>query len=263
MPESDARESMVRFDHVTKAFGDLQVLRGIDIDVARGERITIIGPSGSGKSTILRLLMTLEKPTSGEIVVDGESLWSDAFAGESRRAEERRLQRLRRKIGMVSQHFELFPHLTVLKNLTLAPRKVLGMANDQAVARAEELLEKVGLADKRDVYPGTLSGGQKQRVAIARALALEPQVMCFDEVTSALDPELVGEVLQVVRDLAAQTDMTMLFVTHQMEFAREVSDRILFMDGGVVVERGAPAAVLDEPQEERTQAFLQAVLSSH
>jgi polar amino acid transport system ATP-binding protein len=254
-----ATEPIVRFEEVTKAFGELVVLRELDFDVAPAEKVTIIGPSGSGKTTILRVLMTLEKPNAGVIWVDGDPLWHMENAGTLVEANEKHLREVRGKIGMVFQHFNLFPHMTALRNIYEAPVHVLGMQKEQAIARAEELLEKVGLQDKKDHYPAQLSGGQKQRVAIARALAMRPKVMLFDEVTSALDPELVGEVLNVIRELAEEGEMAMLLVTHEMGFAREVSDRVVFFDNGQVVEQGPPAAIFDDPQNARTQQFLGAM----
>lgn len=252
--------SIVRFDSVTKAFGDLVVLNQLKLEVAPGEKIAIIGPSGSGKTTILRILMTLEKPDAGTIYVDGEPLWHMEKNGKLVAANEKHLHKVRGKIGMVFQHFNLFPHMTALRNVTEAPIYVLGQPPAEALARGKELLDMVGLGDKLESFPSQLSGGQKQRVAIARALAMRPKVMLFDEVTSALDPELVGEVLGVMRQIAEEGEMTMLIVTHEMGFAREVADRLIFFAGGQIVEQGEPAAVLDNPQLERTQAFLSAVL---
>ncbi|MCU0270401.1 MAG: amino acid ABC transporter ATP-binding protein [Acidimicrobiales bacterium] len=231
-----------------KYFGDLQVLKGIDFEVALREVVCVIGPSGSGKSTLLRCVNRLEEPTSGQILIEGEDICAPHVD----------LDRIRTRIGMVFQQFNLFPHLNVLGNLTIAQRKVLGRSKPAAQAKAREVLAKVGLLDKIDEYPGRLSGGQQQRVAIARALAMDPDMMLFDEATSALDPELVGEVLAVMRSLAEE-GMTMMVVTHEMGFARKVADRVVFMDGGVVVEEGAPAALLDEPTHERTRRFLRMV----
>lgn len=253
-------EPIVRFDKVTKAFGDLVVLRELDLEVAPAEKIAIIGPSGSGKTTILRVLMTLEKPNAGTIYVDGEPLWHKRVGDRLVDADEKHLRRVRGKIGMVFQHFNLFPHMSVLRNVTEAPIYVNGVPKLEAETRAVELLEMVGLGDKLQAYPAQLSGGQKQRVAIARALALQPSVMLFDEVTSALDPELVGDVLNVMRRLAEEGEMAMLIVTHEMGFAREVADRLLFFDGGKIVEAGKPADVFDNPKHERTKVFLSAVL---
>ena len=253
-------EPMVKFEKVTKAFGDLVVLDNLDLQVAPDEKIVIIGPSGSGKTTILRTLMTLEKPNSGVITVDGDPLWHEEVNGELRPAKESHIRKVRGKIGMVFQHFNLFPHMKVLRNITEAPIHVLGQSREEAEANARDLLDMVGLGDKITAYPSQLSGGQKQRVAIARALAMRPKVMCFDEVTSALDPELVGEVLGVMRQLATEFNMAMLIVTHEMGFAREVGDRVLFFDSGQVVEENTPNELFSNPQEPRTQKFLQAIL---
>jgi len=250
----------VRFERVTKRFGDLVVLDELDMDVAPGEKVVIIGPSGSGKTTILRVLMTLERPEGGTVEVGGEHLYHEARNGDLVPATDKHIRQVRRKISMVFQHFNLFPHMTALDNVAFAPRKVLGLSKDEANERASNLLQVVGLADKVGEHPSRLSGGQKQRVAIARALAMEPEVMLFDEVTSALDPELVGEVLGVLRDLAENTNMTMLLVTHEMGFAREIGDRVLMFDAGRVVEQGPPEQIFNEPQEQRTRDFLHAVL---
>ncbi|MDX1664085.1 MAG: ectoine/hydroxyectoine ABC transporter ATP-binding protein EhuA [Candidatus Promineifilaceae bacterium] len=258
-PETNG-DPIVRFDEVTKAFGDLVVLRELDFTVAPGEKVTIVGPSGSGKTTILRVLMTLEKPNGGVIWVDGEPLWHKEVNGKLVEADQKHLRKVRGKIGMVFQHFNLFPHMTALRNVTEAPIHVLGMPKEQAIARAQTLLEQVGLGDKHNQYPSQLSGGQKQRVAIARALAMRPRVMLFDEVTSALDPELVGEVLNVIRELAAEGEMAMLLVTHEMGFAREISDRVVFFDKGRVVEQGPPEMIFENPQNPRTKQFLGATL---
>ncbi|MCB0195734.1 MAG: ectoine/hydroxyectoine ABC transporter ATP-binding protein EhuA [Anaerolineae bacterium] len=251
---------MVRFENVTKAFGELTVLRNLDFDVAPAEKVTIVGPSGSGKTTILRVLMTLEKPDDGVIWVDGEPLWHQKSGSKLVPASEKHLRKVRGNIGMVFQHFNLFPHMTALRNVTEAPIHVLKMPKGDAEQRAVELLNHVGLGDKLGHYPSQLSGGQKQRVAIARALAMRPKVMLFDEVTSALDPELVGEVLNVIRELAEEGEMAMLLVTHEMGFAREVSDRVVFFDKGRVVEQGPPEQIFGNPQNERTKSFFNAVL---
>jgi len=245
---------MITFRGVRKSFGDHQVLSGLDLDVADGEKVSIIGPSGSGKTTILRMLMTLEQPDAGRIDVDGEPLWSEDGV------DARRMKLVRRRIGMVFQHFNLFPHMTVLRNVTEAPIHVLGQDREEAEAHARELLGMVGLHQHVDKKPGQLSGGQQQRVAIARALAMRPRVMLFDEVTSALDPELVGEVLGVIRDLAHTQAMTMLLVTHEMRFAEDISDRVLMFDSGSIVESGPPSVIFHEPDNERTRRFLSAVL---
>lgn len=229
-------QPMISFAGVGKSFGDNHVLCELDLDVAAGEKVSIIGPSGSGKTTILRLLMTLEQPDSGLVEVDGEALWD--CRGDVGAADTRQQAAVRRKIGMVFQHFNLFPHMTVLNNVTLSPIQVLGMPREEAEQRAVDLLQMVGLEKHLGHKPGQLSGGQQQRVAIARALAMRPKVMLFDEVTSALDPELIGEVLAVIRDLAHTTAMTMLLVTHEMRFAEEISDRVLMFDSGAVIESG-------------------------
>ncbi|MCB9477105.1 MAG: ectoine/hydroxyectoine ABC transporter ATP-binding protein EhuA [Deltaproteobacteria bacterium] len=241
-----------------KNFGDLRVLRGLSMRANRGETVAIIGPSGSGKSTLLRVLMMLEKPDGGRVEIDGQSVWT--MPGDDRPATEAHLRSMRGKLGIVFQHFNLFPHMTVLRNLTEAPVRVRGLSRNDAEALARKLLAMVGLEDKADAYPAQLSGGQKQRVAITRALAMEPEIMLFDEVTSALDPELIGEVLQTLRRIATDTDVTMLIVTHQMNFARAAADRVVFIDEGVVIEEGAPKELFGHPKQERTQRFLESVL---
>lgn len=251
---------MIRFDKVTKAFGDLVVLDKFDLAVPRGEKLAVIGPSGSGKSTLLRVLMTLETISGGVVEVGGEPLWHMERGGKLVAANEAHLRKMRTKIGMVFQHFNLFPHMSALRNVTEAPIHVLGLDKAEAVDRGEALLRQVGLGDKMDSKPAQLSGGQQQRVAIARALAMRPEVMLFDEVTSALDPELVGEVLNVIRDLAHEQDLTMLIVTHQMGFANEICDRVCFLEGGQLVEEGPPERIFKEPQQQRTRDFLKAVL---
>ena len=248
--------TMISFENASKSYGALQVLRNLNFHVDPGEKISLIGPSGSGKTTILRILMTLESLTSGYVLVDGQQLWHEEKQGQLVPASEKHLQNVRADIGMVFQHFNLFPHLSVIKNVTEPQRISRGVAAPEAKEAAVELLEMVGLGDKLDHYPGQLSGGQKQRVAIARALALKPRIMLFDEPTSALDPELVSEVLNVMRKLAHETDMTMLLVTHEMSFAREFSDRVIFFDKGVIVEQGAPEQIFQNPCEERTRNFL-------
>ncbi|MFG2360722.1 ectoine/hydroxyectoine ABC transporter ATP-binding protein EhuA [Streptomyces mirabilis] len=249
-PPVDGGE-LIRFDKVTKRFGDNTVLDGLDFRVDSGKHVTLIGPSGSGKTTILRLLMTLAKPDEGTITVAGERLHP---------APEKQIREVRKKIGMVFQQFNLFPNMKVLRNITEAPVTVLGLSADEAEARARELLEMVGLADKCDAYPSQLSGGQQQRVAIARALAMRPQVLLLDEVTSALDPELVTGVLDVLRDIAHTTDITMLCVTHEMNFARDISDQVLMFDSGHVIESGSPDRIFTDPEHERTREFLSAIL---
>jgi len=255
-------EPMVRFQGVTKRYGALTVLDRLDLDVAPNEKVAIIGPSGSGKTTVLRMLMTLERIDGGVIWVEGEPLTHEQQNGQLVPAREAHLRRVRGKIGMVFQHFNLFPHMSALKNCMEAPVHVLGMAKDEAEQRASELLDMVGLGDKKHHYPAQLSGGQQQRVAIARALAMRPKVMLFDEVTSALDPELVGEVLNVIRRLGAEHNLTMLMVTHQMGFAREFADRVCFFYAGKIAEQGPPDQLFTNPQNERTRQFLSAVLEA-
>jgi glutamine transport system ATP-binding protein len=240
---------MITVKDLHKSFGETKVLQGIDAEVAEKEVVCVIGPSGSGKSTFLRCLNMLEEITAGEVEIDGEKLTDPNVD----------INKLRSRVGMVFQHFNLFPHMTVLDNVSLGPRKVNGVEKKQAEKEAQEMLEKVGLGDKAKAYPGSLSGGQKQRVAIARALAMNPKVMLFDEPTSALDPELVGDVLEVMKDLAKE-GMTMVVVTHEMGFAREMGDRVIFMDKGVIMEEGKPEDLFDNPQNERTQAFLSKLL---
>ncbi len=242
---------------VHKRFGDLEVLKGVDLDVARGEVVCILGPSGSGKSTLLRCVNLLEPPEKGEIFLEGQDICRGPASGSGESSWN--LDFVRQRVGMVFQQFNLFPHKTAMENVTMAPEKVLGQSGPEAREKAAALLERVGLGDKLDQYPERLSGGQQQRVAIARALAMEPHVMLFDEVTSALDPELVKEVLDTMRELASE-GMTMLVVTHEMGFAKEVGDQVVFMDDGVIVEQGKPVDVLDNPREARTQKFLGLVL---
>jgi polar amino acid transport system ATP-binding protein len=253
---------MVRFKEVTKRYSDLVVLDQLDLEIASNEKVAIIGPSGSGKTTVLRMLMTLERIDEGVIEVDGEPLTHMQKNGALVPADERHLRRVRGKIGMVFQHFNLFPHMTALENCMEAPVYVLGLSKAAARERALELLNMVGLSDKTAHYPSQLSGGQQQRVAIARALAMRPKVMLFDEVTSALDPELVGEVLNVIRRLGAEHKLTMLMVTHQMGFAKEFADRVCFFDRGKIAEQGRPAEFFANPRNERTQQFLSAVLEA-
>ncbi|MDJ1370873.1 amino acid ABC transporter ATP-binding protein [Gulosibacter molinativorax] len=243
-------EDPIIVNDLHKSFGSNEVLKGIDLKVKNGEVIAIIGPSGSGKSTLLRCLNRLEDVTSGEVIILGENIAT---------AKGKELDQVRQRVGMVFQHFNLFPHMTALENVALAPVETGKLGKADARKRAAELLDRVGLGDKKEQRPAQLSGGQKQRVAIARALAMSPEIMLFDEATSALDPEMVGEVLQVIRDLAA-SGMTMALVTHEMGFAREVADRVVFMDGGKVVESSAPADLFDHPKESRTQDFLSKVL---
>jgi polar amino acid transport system ATP-binding protein len=250
---------MVRAEGVHKRFGRLEVLKGITLDVMPGEVMCLLGPSGSGKSTFLRCINHLEKINSGRLSVDGELVGYRQVGDKLYELREREIARKRAEIGMVFQHFNLFGHMSALENVTCAPMQVKRVPREQARVRAAELLDRVGLADKVGAYPSQLSGGQQQRVAIARALAMEPKLMLFDEPTSALDPELVDEVLQVMQQLA-RDGMTMIVVTHEMGFAREVADEVVFMDDGVVVESGKPAVVLDSPGHERTRAFLSRVL---
>jgi polar amino acid transport system ATP-binding protein len=253
------RTPVVRAEGVSKRFGSLEVLKGIDLEVFPGEVMCIIGPSGSGKSTFLRCINHLEKLDGGKLFVDGELVGYRQSTGKLYELREKEVARKRAEIGMVFQRFNLFPHMTVLANVCEAPIGVKGEPRAVVVKRARELLERVGLGDKVDAYPAQLSGGQQQRVAIARALAMQPKLMLFDEPTSALDPELVGEVLDVMRGLAKE-GLTMIVVTHEMGFAREVGDELVFMDGGVVVERGNPRDVLSNPQTSRCQDFLSKVL---
>jgi polar amino acid transport system ATP-binding protein len=251
-------EPIVRYRKVSKFYGEIQVLHEIDFDLAPAEKVAVIGPSGSGKTTFARVLMTLEKPSSGTIEVDGQLLWHKKVRGKLVPADEKHLHKVRGKIGMVFQHFNLFPHMNVLRNITEAPIKVLGLSREEAIERAKTMLEKVGLLDKMDAYPSQLSGGQKQRVAIARALVMQPKVMLFDEVTSALDPELVGEVLGVIKEIAAEGQMAMLLITHEMGFAREVADRVVFFDEGRIIEEGPPEKIFgdDHPKNPRLKKFL-------
>ncbi|MFJ8647049.1 ectoine/hydroxyectoine ABC transporter ATP-binding protein EhuA [Streptomyces sp. NPDC093546] len=242
---------LITFENVTKRYGENTVLDDLCFSVEAGRHVTLIGPSGSGKTTILRMLMTLEKPDAGTIRVNGGRLFP---------ADEKQRRETRKKIGMVFQHFNLFPNMSVLRNITEAPVRVLGLEKDEAVERGRELLEMVGLADKCDARPAQLSGGQQQRVAIARALAMRPQVLLLDEVTSALDPELVAGVLDLLRDIARSTDITMLCVTHEMNFARDISDEVLMFDAGKVIESGSPERIFSDPEHERTRDFLGAVL---
>jgi polar amino acid transport system ATP-binding protein len=257
----DAPADLVRFDHVVKRFGDHVVLDRLDFAVQRGQHVTLIGPSGSGKTTILRLLMTLERVSDGVIWVDGEPLsHMRGPDGRLKPAHEKHLRPIRKKIGMVFQQFNLFPNMKVLQNITEAPVNVLGLGREEAEARARELLDLVGLADKVDAHPSQLSGGQQQRVAIARALAMRPEILLLDEVTSALDPELVAGVLDLLREIAHTTDITMLCVTHEMNFARDISDRVMMFDSGQVIESGPPEKIFSDPEHERTREFLGAVL---
>ncbi len=244
-----ADDVIIKVENLHKSFGKLEVLKGVSQEIKRGEKVVVIGPSGSGKSTFLRCLNRLEEPTSGEILIDGESILS----------KDANVNAIREKMGMVFQQFNLFPHLTIMDNITLAPRLVKKKNKEEAEERARELLGMVGLLEKADNYPGQLSGGQQQRIAIARALAMDPEIMLFDEPTSALDPEMVGDVLEVMKRLA-DGGMTMVVVTHEMGFAREVASRVLFMDQGVVMEEAPPAELFSDPKNERTKLFLSKVL---
>ena len=245
----NTNEILIKTENLQKSFGNLDVLTGIDMEIKKGEVVVVIGPSGSGKSTFLRCLNRLEEPTGGKILFENEDIT----------APKCNINIHRQKMGMVFQQFNLFPHLTVLRNLTIAPMKLLGLSKEDAEKKGMELLERVGLADKANAYPNQLSGGQKQRVAIVRALAMNPEVMLFDEPTSALDPEMVGEVLDVMKDLAKE-GMTMVVVTHEMGFAREVADRVVFMADGVIAEEGTAEVIFENPQNPRTKQFLQCVL---
>lgn len=242
---------MLKTINLHKSFGKLEVLKGISTEIKTGEVVAVIGPSGSGKSTFLRCLNLLEEPTEGEVVFKDASLTNKDKGFD--------LNKVREHIGMVFQHFNLFPHMTVLENITLAPTMVKGISKEVAIEKAEVLLSKVGLSDKRDVYPNKLSGGQKQRVAIARALAMEPDVMLFDEPTSALDPEMVKEVLLVIQDLAT-SGMTTVIVTHEMGFAKEIATRVMFMDQGIILEEGTPDEVFNNPKNARTKEFFDKVM---
>ncbi len=241
---------MIKLINVHKRFENVEAVKGVDLEVKKGEIVCIIGPSGSGKSTLLRCINALEIPEEGEVLIDGEKI---DFSNS------RQLERVRAKLGFVFQHFNLFPHMTVLENLTLAPTEVLGKSAAEAEEKARYLLARVGLSEKEGEYPSKLSGGQKQRVAIARALAMDPEIMLFDEPTSALDPEMVGEVLGVMTELA-QAGITMVVVTHEMGFAREVANRVIFMDGGQIVEQGTPQDIFGDPKQQRTKDFLSKVL---
>ena len=251
MSEANGAGAALRIEGLHKSFGELSVLRGLDVSVAEHEVVCLIGASGSGKSTLLRCINLLED-------IDGGRIWIEGIEITGRNVN---VDRVRRRIGIVFQAFNLFPHMSVIRNVTLAPRKVLGLSRGEAEARAVELLERFGLADKRDEFPDRLSGGQQQRAAIVRALAMRPDLLLLDEITSALDPELVAEVLDVIRELAAE-GMTMLIATHEMGFARDVADRICFLDDGVVLEQGPPAEILTAPREARTQRFLQRIISA-
>ncbi|MGO3892342.1 MAG: ectoine/hydroxyectoine ABC transporter ATP-binding protein EhuA [Paenalcaligenes sp.] len=253
-------EDIISFEGVNKRFGEHTVLDQLNFTVKRGEKVTIIGPSGSGKSTVLRILMTLENIQDGVIWVAGKPLWHHIENDQLLPASANHLREMRKEMGMVFQQFNLFPHMTVKRNITEAPRHVLGLSKEKADKRAEEYLELVGLSDHAHKFPCQLSGGQQQRVAIARALAMRPNIMLFDEPTSALDPELVGEVLNVIQHLSTKHDLTILLVTHEMQFAKEVSDRVCFFDQGKMVEEGPPEQIFGAPQQTRTQEFLSSFL---
>jgi polar amino acid transport system ATP-binding protein len=255
-PEA-ATTPAIAFEHVSKRWGDHEVLKGLNFTVNAGEKVTIIGPSGSGKTTILRILMTLETPSDGIVRVFDQVLW-DARDGKAK--ETRQTREVRKQVGMVFQSFNLFPHMTAMENVVEAPIKVLKLSRDESRERAVGLLDMVGLKDHANKRPPQLSGGQQQRVAIARALAMRPKILLFDEPTSALDPELIGDVLDVIRDLAKSSDITMLLVTHEMRFAQEISDRVVMFDAGVTVESGPPSQIFTTPEHERTRKFLRAVL---
>ena len=257
---SDTATDMIRFEHVVKRFGDNVVLDGLDFAVQPGEFVTLIGPSGSGKTTILRLLMTLEQVSEGRIYVGGDCLSHMTRRGREMPADEKYQRRIRKRIGMVFQQFNLFPNMRVRQNITEGPIHSLGLSRAEAEERADTLLDMVGIADKADAHPAQLSGGQQQRVAIARALAMQPDVLLLDEVTSALDPELVTGVLALLKDIATTTEITFLCVTHEMNFARDVSDRVMMFDGGRVLEDAAPDKLFSDPDHERTREFLRAVL---
>ena len=247
--KNDAAQPLISVRNLQKSFGDLHVLRGVDQDITTGEKVVLLGPSGSGKTTMLRCLNLLEQPTGGQVFFQGEDITAPGC----------NINLVRQQMGMVFQQFNLFPHLSIMKNITLGPMKLKGVGKDEAEAKAIELLRRVGLEEKANAFPRQLSGGQQQRIAIVRALAMDPKVMLFDEPTSALDPEMVGEVLTVMTDLARE-GMTMVVVTHEIGFARSVADHVVFMDGGYIVEQGRPEAVLDDPQQPRTQDFLRKVL---
>ena len=250
----------IEFRDVVKRFGDHTVLEDLNFTVSQGERVTLIGPSGSGKTTILRLVMTLEELTGGYIHIGGTPLQYQEQGGKRVRIPDKRRRRTTTDIGMVFQHFNLFPNMTVMENIIEAPVNVMGLKKAEAESKAEALLDKVGMAWKKDARPSELSGGQQQRIAIARALAMDPEILLLDEVTSALDPELVGEVLAVLKDIAAETDISMLIVTHEMQFARDVSHRVMMFDQGAVIEQGLPDKIFSDPENERTRDFLRAVL---
>ncbi|WP_044416328.1 ectoine/hydroxyectoine ABC transporter ATP-binding protein EhuA [Halarcobacter anaerophilus] len=255
--------NLIEFRNITKRFNDVTIFENFNFSVKENEIVTIIGASGSGKSTLLRILMTLETINEGEVYINNTPMWHEEKDGKKIKASPKYLREVRKNFGMVFQHFNLFPHMSVLRNVTEAPVYSLGLSKQEAKKRAKDLLCLVGLEDKMDEYPANLSGGQKQRVAIARALAMRPKVLLLDEITSALDPELVGEVLDIIRNLAQKHKQTMLLVTHEMAFAREISDRICFFDKGKFVEEGTPEEIFENPKEERTKEFLHRYLSDN
>jgi polar amino acid transport system ATP-binding protein len=257
---AQSAKPLLSFRNVSKSYGGRKILDSIDLDVAPGEKVALIGPSGSGKTTILRLAIGLVEPEAGTILIDRSYLWHEEKAGVLRRASDRHTRQVRRSVGIVFQQFNLFPHMTALENVREPLVQTLRVPRNEAERRASDLLAKVGLADHFAKRPAQLSGGQQQRVAIARSMALQPRIMLFDEVTSALDPELIGEVLKVVRDLAHETDMSMLIVTHEISFAADIADRVLMFDAGKIIEEGAPAQVLKDPVQPRTRQFLRAIL---
>lgn len=261
--DSQSPTPVIEFRNAKKRFGKKVILNDLDFTVERGERVTLIGPSGSGKTTILRLVMTLAELSDGYIFIGGKPLVYEERDGKRVPVSKRDQKQLRTRIGMVFQQFNLFPNMSVMENIIEAPIHVLGKSKDEAKARAHELLDQVGLPDSADAHPTSLSGGQQQRVAIARALAMDPEILLLDEVTSALDPEVVGDVLQVLRDVAANTDVTMLIVTHEMSFARDVSHRVMMLDGGKIIESDDPETMFTNPSNERTQQFLSAVLRNN
>ena len=256
----DGKHDYLRVENLHKSYGTLEVIKGVSVSIDEHKVLSLLGASGSGKSTILRCINLLETPSHGDIFIDGKRLpLSDCAAGPRKVTDRRKLCEIRSRLGMVFQQFNLWAHMTVLQNVIEGPVQVLGMSKDEAVARADHFLERVGIADKKDAYPGKLSGGQQQRVAIARTLAMDPKVLLFDEPTSALDPEMVGEVLSVMRDLASE-GRSMIVVTHEMGFAREVSDKVIFLHQGLIAEQGSPDQVFDHPQSAECRQFLQQVL---
>lgn len=257
-------EPIVEYRDVYKSFGDIEVLKGIDFDIYPGEKVVLIGPSGSGKTTFARLLMTLEQISGGTISIHGDYLWHEVDEnGELIPASKEHIHKMRSKVGMVFQDFNLFPHMTALENVIEAPITVNGMDKAEAEEEGKRILDRVGLLDRADNYPSQLSGGQQQRVAIARALIMKPEVLIFDEPTSALDPELVGEVLAVIKSIAKEEDISMLLITHEMSFAMDIADRVAFFEDGHIVEQGPPAEIMDNPQSERLQEFLEYFMASN